>query len=524
MNTRRFSRWFWPVLAALFLSTPLFPNNAASQPQGGANANVKTVGGLMVATFPLKPGTITVNLPDDILAGDTISGIVTSEPKGGTEDERNKNRGVLEGFVIEVGGANFPVSKGKVGPIVIPGGTVGRPPGIGMPPLQLSFFDVFVEVQPGGKPVGQAKIPLLPSGAVITPDPKITTPPGMTPSGAVITPDPKVTTPPGMTPSGAVITPDPKVTTPPGMTTSGAVITPDPKITPTFIIPPLEQTGRPIVITGPFDGKSSNTQLNWTRPRSTVQDFEKNTENVSGGFGLLAESPRKAVFRAPTNVTGPIEINLKEGNQETRGTYRNVGVNLTAPRTSLKKGESTELHVEVQGLQGITQPVPLQLTNGGAVTMQGGNTQTMSIKPSDVQSNGTFTTTRTITGVQTGVWNATATVVVFDFCLQDEKSGNLLQFNSTTGDYHFCNLFPTLVAGESGRINISWYGTTTPDTGSVGWSGCTITLQHNSTDGRVKAQVDRCTQTGSATIQPASSKTTFKITDRDTSNNTCVCK
>src|SRR5258708_4303432 len=334
MNTRHFSRWFWPALAALFLSTPFFPNNAARQPQGGANANVKTVGGLTIVTFPLNPGTITVNLPDDIRAGDTISGVVMPEPKGGTEDERNKNRDVLNGFVIEIGGANFPVSKAKVGPIVIPGGTVlGRPPGStgNMPPLPPSFFDVFVEVQLGKKPIGQAKVPLLPSGAVITPDPKIT--------------------PPGMTPSGPVITPDPKITTPPGMTPSGAVITPDPKITPTFTIPGLGQTGRPIVITGPFDGNSSNTQLNWTRPRSAVQDFEKNTENVSGGFGLLAESPRKAVFSAPTNVTRPVEISLKEGNQETKGTYRNVDVKLTARKTSLMKGESTELHPEIQGLQ-----------------------------------------------------------------------------------------------------------------------------------------------------------------------------
>src|SRR5258708_32654144 len=136
MNTRHFSRWFWPALAALFLSTPFFPNNAASQPQGGANANVKTVGGLTVVTFPLNPGTITVNLPDDMRAGDNISGVVTPEPEGGTEDERNKNRDVLEGFVIETGGAKFPVSQGLGGPIVSAGGNPGRPPRPGEPPVQ----------------------------------------------------------------------------------------------------------------------------------------------------------------------------------------------------------------------------------------------------------------------------------------------------------------------------------------------------------------------------------------------------
>ncbi len=155
--------------------------------------------------------------------------------------------------------------------------------------------------------------------------------------------------------------------------------------------------------------------------------------------------------------------------------------------------------------------------------MQGGDVQTMSIKPAEVNASGIYTTNRTITGLQAGAWNATATVVVFDVCLQDDKTGDRLQFNSTSGDYIFC-VFPTVVAGDPGRVSIPWYGITTSDTGSVGWNGCTITLQHNSTDGRVTAQMDRCAQTGSATVQPASSKTKFTITDRDTRNNTCACQ
>src|SRR5207245_2952659 len=99
-----------------------------------------------------------------------------------------------------------------------------------------------------------------------------------------------------------------------------------------FQLPTLGQVGKPTVITGPFDGNSTNTSLNWSTPGTTVQDVEKNTGNVSGGFTLLAESPRKAVFRAPTNVSGAIEIDLKEGNKETKGTFRNVSVNLSAPK------------------------------------------------------------------------------------------------------------------------------------------------------------------------------------------------
>lgn len=450
-----------------------------------ARADVKTGGGITAVTFETEQGRVIVNLPDDIMAGDTISGTVVAEPKGTNEDERNRNRGVLNGYVVQIAGQNFPVNKGSVGPMVIR--RLQMPRGPGVPPTDNSFFDVFFGVDLSSGPVGPLRIPLQPSGAVITPDPKIT---------------------------------------------------------PTFNIPPLGQTGRPIVITGPFDGNASNTTL-----RTTVQDFEKNTENVSGGFGLIAESPRKAIFQSPTNVTGPIEITLNEGSTQTKGTFRNVGVNLTAPKTSLLKGESTELKVEVNGLQGITQPVPLHLVKGGVVTMQGGDVQSMTIKPAEVLSNGTFTTTRTITGVQTGVWNATATVVVFDTCLQDDNSGDLVVYSSVTGDFIFCqgrrNLaganptsLSTLNFGGSdftggvrvaaGDINDS--GGNGPGLVSIGpgasmyRNGALTVADFNYKPGGIHVQLDGFSHTGNAIVQTTKPKQQFTITDRDTRNNTCSCK
>jgi hypothetical protein len=250
-----------------------------------------------------------------------------------------------------------------------------------------------------------------------------------------------------------------------------------------------------------------------------VQDFEKNTENVSAGFGLLTESPREAVFSSPEQVTGPMQITLHEGDTQTTGNYRNVGVNLTAPKTSLLKGESTELHVEVSGLQGLTQPVPLTLESHGVITMVGGNYQPLVIQPSQVGADGRYSTTRGITGVQAGGWGATATVVThrFDVCLQDPTREFVLVWNTFNGEYVFTNPFlpkPPAQIGSATPPNLT-------GTGKMIMKGCILTLQHNAPDRRVFATLDTCTQTGSATVQTVTPKVKFTITDRNTADNIC---
>ena len=196
-------------------------------------------------------------------------------------------------------------------------------------------------------------------------------------------------------------------------TTLPNVTTPSPN---DFHLPTIGQQGRLTEVFGPFNGNSSNTILNWSAISSEVTDFPTNTENVSGGFSLIdgkpiAESPRKAVFQCPTNVAGPIRITLTEGNTKATGTFRNVGVNLSAPKTNLVKGERTTLTIQVTGLQGIKEPVPLKLESHGVITMEGGMYQQFMIQPSQVSADGRYSTTRGITGVQTGAWGATATVV-----------------------------------------------------------------------------------------------------------------
>lgn len=164
----------------------------------------------------------------------------------------------------------------------------------------------------------------------------------------------------------------------------------------TVTLPALGQAGRPIQIQGPFDGDSSNTNVKLGDTPAKV----------------LAESPRKLVVESPRDVVGPTVIKINENGNSTNGNFRNLKIDLTAPKTSLLKGESTELHVQVNGLEGLTQPVQVQLQNQSpsTVNINGGNTQTIPIQPSQVKPGGTFIWSTNVTGVGTGGFNITGSL------------------------------------------------------------------------------------------------------------------
>jgi len=104
---------------------------------------------------------------------------------------------------------------------------------------------------------------------------------------------------------------------------------------------------------------------------------------------------------------------------------------------------------------------------------------------------------------------ATATLPgAFDVCLQDDSNPNIvLQFNSQTGAFQFC-----------------CNGTTYTGVGIVFNKGTISTLQFFGATFRVNAKIDRSVKKGSAALQSPAGKTICTITDRDTTNNTCVCQ
>jgi uncharacterized delta-60 repeat protein len=104
----------------------------------------------------------------------------------------------------------------------------------------------------------------------------------------------------------------------------------------------------------------------------------------------------------------------------------------------------------------------------------------------------------------------------FDFCLQDDRSGNLLQFNSTNGDYQFTDCRKGITLTGTGKVTNDPYG-------------CKITLQDSGPipkrpDRSVLVQANRCTHTARASILIFSTGSSFSITDTDITNNTCACR
>jgi hypothetical protein len=489
------------LTSAFFCTVTVHSLRPTVGPQGGAQTKpaVSVGNGLYNITFDTTHGKIIVHLPDDMRAGDTISGTVVAEPRGGTEAERAGNLDALKGYAVEVGGQKVSTPQGSFTWVV--------------PDTPVKLIRI-IEVN-SGKEVANAPVTTQAAGEVKKPKKGFITSQG-----------------------GDAIAAQPE------------------SADDTFQLPTRGQQGRAIEIFGPFDGDTSNTTLRF--------------DPATGVVRPLAESPRKIVFESPTNFTGTAEIVVKEGGVEKKGNYRNLGVSLSAPKTNLTRGERTTLTVEVKGLEGIKEDVPLQLDARGVIEMDGGNFQNLRIRPQEIQPGGRYTTTRAITGRQAGGFNVTATVIVrrFDMCLQDDANPRaLMRWNSFTGNYAFINLAPDAQPGQpsgklqpgggasgggasqtGGKLQPGGGGGGAAQTGGAtqtggapptdpspppgGFSltgvgkpsmkGCIITLSHNAPDRRVFARLDTCTNTGSATIQTTAPKTTFDITDSDTTGNACL--
>jgi hypothetical protein len=121
---------------------------------------------------------------------------------------------------------------------------------------------------------------------------------------------------------------------------------------------------------------------------------------------------------------------------------------------------------------------------------------------------GTTTVTCTATDSSGNTATCSFPVNVFNACLQDDaRPGQVVLFNTFTGDYLFCCGSAVVVSGR----------------GTVTRQGCVYTLTHNTPDRRVMAKIDYSVKKGNGSLQRPGGTTNCTIADSNVLNNTCNC-
>jgi hypothetical protein len=98
---------------------------------------------------------------------------------------------------------------------------------------------------------------------------------------------------------------------------------------------------------------------------------------------------------------------------------------------------------------------------------------------------------------------------IYDICIQDDDSGDSLEFNSVTGAF-------TIVSCGTGAT-VSGLGTVRQA------GGCKLRLTSIGAL-QVKATVNRCRSDAKATVRDTAAGTTTRIVDRNLLDDTCGCK
>ena len=97
----------------------------------------------------------------------------------------------------------------------------------------------------------------------------------------------------------------------------------------------------------------------------------------------------------------------------------------------------------------------------------------------------------------------------FDLCLQDDRNGNMLELNSTTGEYRFIDCRKGLILTGIGSVRIRF---------------CKVELSASKPDHSITGLANTCTKAGTASVKIFPSNRVFTISDRDMTNNTCACR
>lgn len=139
-----------PFILILILFLPL-----AAFAEGKVSSSFETGLGLYIIAFDVPQGGVKVNLPDDMGAGDTISGTVIVKPVGRTEEEQRRNANKLNRYLVEIGEERTSIVEGVIKWTI---------------PVILSRKPTYLVLRDeNGEEVARAQIPLRITPAVETP-------------------------------------------------------------------------------------------------------------------------------------------------------------------------------------------------------------------------------------------------------------------------------------------------------------------------------------------------------------------
>ncbi len=253
-------------------------------------------------SFKTPRGTITTILPDDMAAGDVISGTVLYDPGGSNKKEIRNNLEQLSKYTISLENGTTllaDINHDSISDIITEGNRItfrlAIPPNNDPSSLKLLLKD------PAGKIIGESKLPLLDKAVILNRHLYLDI-------------------------QGVM-----DKATPPTIQTDKTVY----------------MSGENAVAYMKYDFEHSFISF-----VSSVKPGEM-SQPLSMNLVPLASSPRKTVIQIPNTVSGPGEIILQDENKKLIASQKIHVLKLEAscPKTNLMKGEETVLNVKVIGVR-----------------------------------------------------------------------------------------------------------------------------------------------------------------------------
>jgi len=166
-----------------------------------------------------------------------------------------------------------------------------------------------------------------------------------------------------------------------------------------FHLPTKGQAGKPLTVEGPIGS-----------------DFTQTHVTLGGqDCPVLAASPRKLIAVQPRDVVGKTELTVHKDDCTASAPFRSIGLKLQIAKPMLHAGEKSLITITARGVQGMTEPLHLVVTNKSpnVAAMDGGVMRELTLKPGEGDE---CTGTVGLTGLGPGqfVINAGLTNLLFD--------------------------------------------------------------------------------------------------------------